>query len=928
MGLRGDEVDQKIGREKSTRMVRQGRARLAVVGAVLVVLSVLLAVISAVLLWNESSPRHIGASANHLTIALIVVDLGLSAALASAAWYLQARITGPLARVVGVVRERSCGANGTRIPAFSAEVGELASALNTMFDVAAERDARSRALTDAAPVLMWSSDVEGNCVYFNRAWLEFTGHTLEEEVDGGWLAGLHDEDRERILAMYLAAFKDRLPLEMEYRFRRRDGAYRVLLDRGSPRFDEHGTFIGYVGACTDITELRASERTVTETQARFGRLVDALAEGVVMQDTRDHVLACNPAAARILGLTREQLMGATSMDPRWQARNEHGELITGENHPSMVSIRTGVPQRNVLMEVNKADGSRVWLRVNCELVRDERGAICGVVASFSDVTAEREAIVKLQESEWRFRALVEGTDIVLWEFDPAENRFTYVSPQAERWGYSLAAWQERGFWEATLHPEDRATALQFCHTETVAGRDHRFQYRMVKADGDVMWVDDFVTIANGQDGRRVMRGVLVDVTKTVELKERAEDASRAKSEFLANMSHEIRTPLTAILGFADLLHEDGEIQLAPDNRLQHIETIRAAGQHLLGLINDILDLSKIEAERMTVEGVACNPAAMLADVASLYQVHAKGKNLGLAIELATPIPEQITTDPTRLRQIVMNLVGNACKFTTRGAVTVSAGVATVDDRAMLRIDVTDTGSGLDEAGVARLFKPFTQADTSTTRRYGGTGLGLTICRRLAHLMGGSVSLAWTDVGEGSTFRVEVPLVVEAGTAMVTSLEAMEAATESTRRDATQVRLSGRILLAEDGPDNQRLIAFHLRKAGAEVTIVENGVQALDAIERGAAEGTRFDLLLTDMQMPEMDGYTLAKTLRERGSGLAIVAITAHAMSGDRQRCLDSGCDDYTTKPIDRRGLLATCAKWMGKTSKQIVRREDARGAAA
>ena len=389
----------------------------------------------------------------------------------------------------------------------------------------------------------------------------------------------------------------------------------------------------------------------------------------------------------------------------------------------------------------------------------------------------------------------------------------------------------------------------------------------------------------------------------------AEAASHSKSEFLANMSHEIRTPLTAILGYADLLRDEGN--MSPTQRIETIDTIRNAGAHLLIVINDILDLSKIEADKMTIERVATPLTTILQEVTSLIRPRAIGKGVKLTTALATSVPDSIISDPTRLWQILMNLAGNAIKFTEEGTVTITAHVMQHLDGARLVIDVDDTGPGMSPEQAGRLFQAFSQVDNSITRKFGGTGLGLTISRRLATLMGGEVTLARTEPGKGSCFRIELPLEVALGAAMVDEFVAVASRPAEVAGGKVGM-LAGRILLAEDGLDNQRLIAFHLRKSGATVDIADNGRIALEMIDKNEANGTPYDLLLTDMQMPEMDGYTLARTLRARGSRLPIVALTAHAMAEDRHKCLDSGCDDYATKPIEKKKLLATCSAWIGK----------------
>jgi signal transduction histidine kinase/DNA-binding response OmpR family regulator len=384
-------------------------------------------------------------------------------------------------------------------------------------------------------------------------------------------------------------------------------------------------------------------------------------------------------------------------------------------------------------------------------------------------------------------------------------------------------------------------------------------------------------------------------------------ANRAKSEFLANMSHEIRTPMTAIQGYADLLLEP---RLDVSDRLNYIQIIRRNSGHLLAIINDILDLSKIEAGKMTVEKIACSPAQILVEVASLMRVRATEKGLDFDIEYATPIPATIESDPTRLRQILMNLTGNAIKFTQAGSVRIIARCHDVDGAApALSFEVADTGVGLSKEQQAKLFQPFAQADSSTTRRFGGTGLGLVICRRLATLLGGDIAIE-SLFGRGSSFTLRVPNGSIAGVSLIANLR--EAGVPLLMSGATlpQRELRGTVMLAEDGLDNQLLIATHLRKAGLRVVIAENGRVALEEALAAEQDGRPFDLIFMDMQMPELDGYGATAKLRSRNYARPIVALTAHAMTGDRERCLQAGCDDYMTKPIDRPALLAMAERYI------------------
>jgi signal transduction histidine kinase/ActR/RegA family two-component response regulator len=404
-------------------------------------------------------------------------------------------------------------------------------------------------------------------------------------------------------------------------------------------------------------------------------------------------------------------------------------------------------------------------------------------------------------------------------------------------------------------------------------------------------------------------------------KDQAEAFSRCKTEFLANMSHEIRTPMTAILGYADVLLEEGDLSQAPDSRIDAICTIKRNGDHLLRIINDILDLSKIEAGKMTVESLFCSPVQLLADVESLMRVRADSKGLDFRVECPGELPETIRSDPTRLRQILVNLVGNAVKFTDRDSVRVIARLVR-GERSLLEFDVIDSGVGLTREQTERLFKAFSQADASTTRSFGGTGLGLVISKRLAEMLGGDITIVETQPGVGTTFRLTLSLGSLTNVKMVSVEGGMSKLIRQKAPpspDSSSGQLTGcRILLAEDGLDNQRLIAFVVQKSGAQVVTVENGQMAVDQALAAEEQGNPFQVILMDMQMPVMDGYQAVALLRAKRYCRPIIALTAHAMTGDREKCIAMGCDDYATKPIDRSKLIETIAAWARKSQPTIA----------
>lgn len=394
-------------------------------------------------------------------------------------------------------------------------------------------------------------------------------------------------------------------------------------------------------------------------------------------------------------------------------------------------------------------------------------------------------------------------------------------------------------------------------------------------------------------------------TRTLELihaNERAEAANQAKSEFLANMSHEIRTPLTAIIGYADTLQND---TLDADRSSKAVATIVRTGNHLLGVINEILDLSKIEEEKLDIELLDIPLFPLLTDVSAVAAMQATDRNLEFSIEHHFPLPGIIHTDPTRLKQILLNLCSNAVKFTEQGAVRIEISWDQPGEH--LQFSVRDTGIGMNEEQQQHLFGRFSQADESTTRRFGGSGLGLYISKQLAEKLGGDIDLTSTP-GEGSCFTAVIDCGPVSQKDIVHNTEQIKEQIKeqiAAQTDSEHLRLCGHILLAEDNKDNQDLISYYLEQLGLQVSIADNGAIAVDM-----AQKNEFDLILMDMQMPVLDGLHATGQLRSEGYKQPIVALTANAMKSYQQQCLQMGFTDFLSKPIDRPVFKQTLAKYL------------------
>ncbi len=573
------------------------------------------------------------------------------------------------------------------------------------------------------------------------------------------------------------------------------------------------------------------------------------------------------------------------------------------------------------MRVVWPDGTVHWMADAGSAQYDANGAPYRMNGTMAEITARKRTEHDLAVRQERFDLAVTAANTGVWEWSPTLGLW-YVSPQSrEILGYSQndPPWPS-GHWLTLVHADDLPQIMETVRTHLADPSlgtwqiEHRSQHR----DGSWRWILAQARMVRSADGSvQRLVGTHIDMTEQKErervlatAKATADEANRAKSDFLANMSHEIRTPMHGILGMSHLLAES---QLSVEQR-EFLEGIEQSAQSLLTLVNDVLDFSKVEAGKMTLELADFDLAQLLRDLTKQYRVAAARKGLQLALELLLPEPAWFVGDAERLRQVLINLLGNAIKFTSEGGVLVRAlRLGGSDACPMLRLEVIDTGIGIAPDATGQLFQPFSQLDSSRARRFEGTGLGLSICRRVAELMGGQMGVE-SRVGEGSVFWLEVALP---------TAEARAHKLGRSKSDSTvwAPRRSGRVLVVEDNTINQRIMLARLNKLGMDADVASNGREAIAAAER-----TVYDLVLMDCQMPEMDGYEATRQMRasalQQVARVPILAMTANAMPGERERCIAAGMSAYLAKPIDEKELVKTMDHWLMRRTHGTVHESD------
>jgi len=777
-----------------------------------------------------------------------------------------------------------------------------------------ESEARFRRLAEAAPVGIYRAAADGSVTYLNKTWADKIGLTVEETLGDGWkraLAGCQSCDEDA------SALSEPGEIQMrEAIFRAADGSDMWVRIVNSPEFGEEGELLGFIGAVIDITEQRRASIELAESKRLFEALAALSPAGIFRTDINGRVTYVNPAWMALAGLDHEEAMSGG-----WSATVHPDDLPRLSR--DVADVVAGNSNLCTEFRFLHRNGDVRWAQAITAPALSESGERIGHIGVNIDITDRKLAEFALAEQEEQLRLLAENATDAVFRLG-LDGTCHYASPSV---GDLLGVKPRHLIGQSMLqgfHPED-SEAVNAAHRSLASGEVERLvvAYRAASRIEPDHWIwleanCGLVRHAETREPQEIICSVRdISERKRLELeldaaRQNAEVAVLAKSTFLANMSHEIRTPMGGVLGFTELLLADN-----PTPAQRHkLQMIADSGAAMMRLLNDILDLSKIEAGQVSLAEEAVDIRQLVDGCVQLLMPLAGRKGIDLAARYDSKLPAFVVGDSLRLQQILLNLVGNGVKFTDTGSVNVSAFVDPGEEGDELVIEVEDTGIGIAEDRQMAVFGQFVQADGSTVRRHGGTGLGLTISTELALMMAGSLNLV-SKPEEGTVVTLRVPLRPTTATA----LENRQPLKALTCVDGRQVQPDARILIAEDNQIQQLLIKSMLGRLGFEPDIAGDGAVAIRMIEQAAVAGAPYQLVFMDMQMPSVDGLEATRLIRASGvsaADLPIVALTANAYPADIQNCMDAGMQGHLTKPVTLSALDKLLHDWLGAEPERVA----------
>ncbi len=744
----------------------------------------------------------------------------------------------------------------------------------------------------------------GKFLFVNPGLADFLGYTVKELLSSP--TEIFFADAKGFHTLLEKIKRVRSIRDEEVLLKRKDGHFMWCSVTATGVKDNKGRIRYIDGVIEDISFRKRVEKELMESKELFRVVFDNSPVAITVTNKEEEIIAWNPFAEQLLGLTKEELFNkpVRELYPPAEWKRLRAKRVRQKGLLS-----------NIETKIIKKNGEMRDVSVSIAVLKDAEGRISGAIGIMRDITEQKKAERELKQSEMKLRIILDHSSAGIIYMDKDDrivswNKFTEQLLRMEKkdlYGQHIS----------TLYPPEEWRKIEEDYKEK-SKRHYQVETKVLRKNGQPLDVDFSVNFLKDSSGKiSGAVGMIQDITEKkkatqmlLDAKLAAEEASTAKSMFLANMSHEVRTPMNAIIGMIDMTLDTNLDEEQRDN----LNTAKDAADNLLSLLNDILDLSRVESGKINLENIDFSLANVIRSVHKGLLVLARKKNLDLLIDIGEGVPEMIQGDPVRLRQIIINLVNNAIKFTSKGHVKISVHkLADMGEECQLQFAVEDTGIGIPQDKLAAIFDPFTQADDSTTRRFGGTGLGLAISKRLVEMMGGRIWVE-SEEGKGSTFYFTGVFTIRKKKGLkpirVGSPSQKEEGKEKPLRPRPVLKPISipkttkiRILLAEDNLVNQKIAVKMLEKQGYVVTAVNNGEEALKALEE-----KEYDVVLMDVQMPIMDGLEATRRIREQetetGTHIPIVAMTAHAMEGDDQKCLAVGMDDYVSKPIDRTKLFS------------------------
>jgi PAS domain S-box-containing protein len=766
-----------------------------------------------------------------------------------------------------------------------------------------DSEQRFRGAFENAPLAICLGGMDGRLLQVNATLCRMLGYSEAELLALGWRDITHPGDREasRTVSEQLLRGESAC-VELEKRYVGRSGNVVWVRTRMSLVRDEAGRPLYFVAHSKDIAERKRAEEALRESEERFRIMADGCPAIMWVTDAEGGIRFVNRTCREFFGIAFEQV----EVDKWHMLLHPDDEAIYVAGYRRALEAHGSFRAE---VRVRRADGEWRWIASYAEPRFSPSGEFLGHVGISPDITERKQAEQALKSSEAKFRQLAESIREVVWMVNPATAEVLYVSPAYEQvWGLTCESLLQNpaARLDAILREDQYQANLLF--RRQMAGEPVVSEYRIRTPEGLEKWIRDRAFPIRDQAGQLLrVGGIAEEITEwklyeeeLIQAREGAEAANVAKSCFLANMSHEIRTPMNGVLGMLQLLLDT---DLNPEQR-EYAGVIETCGRALMSLIGDVLDLSKIEARKLTLEHMDFDPRRVVESAVQTLSAQAAAKGLAFGWQAAPETPSLLAGDANRLRQVLLNLAGNAIKFTEHGEVAVEVAVESQDNgKTTLRFSVADTGIGIRPDQEAGLFAPFVQADASTTRKYGGAGLGLSITKPLVEMMGGKIGFH-SRVGAGSTFWFTA--VFETPRAPALAPVVPGARTVASSPSIARPRGDARILVAEDSRTNQFVLLAQLEKLGYRAHAVANGVEAVAAVQR-----EEYDLVLMDCQMSVMDGFEATRQIRRSPRPhVPIVAVTAHAMVGDRERCIREGMDDYVSKPVALEALADVLATWL------------------